>query len=415
MKKTSFFLNAAATSVFALALCAGFQSCAIEDNPLPGPKPAPLVVDGEDLLDAIDRALDKGDDVVKLPAGVKLTMNQPIENGLDLMISGDPDNPAVITMAEGAMFVVGGKFILENVIFDASASDAPFIEAKPLPTDDEGHIVSVRTNEAGAYEVSSILLDNVYVVGLKRQLFSMAQKKYLINEFAIRNSIIHVDGTNKKPVIDCSGSGSGLIENVEINMSTIFANPAIELNGGLFSTQSGSTASAVGAEELNFIINASTLYNVPFGKTTCTLRENNKNYQFYKVNNNIIVNCGKKNEFLVGLAGGRVSNKDNWMASGNIINWMTDEGYTDIGADEAAKIGLETSPAAEGIANFANPAMGNFSTGLAFGDPRWISVGDIPGAAMEGPAMQVRGRDLDRYYEVMKDVALRLHRDIVTK
>lgn len=384
MKKTSFFLNAAATAVFAFAMGTCFQSCAVEDNPSPEPQPepepAPLVVDGEDLQDAIDRAFANGDEVVKLPAGVKLTMNQPIEWGLDMIILGDTDAPAVITMAEGAKFVIGGSFDLENVVFDASATDAPFIEMKALPSPEEGTAGFVKLNEAGAYEVDIIQLNNVGVAGLKRQFFSMNQQKYLINQLMIRNSIIHVDGTNKKPVIDCSGSGSGLFANVEINMSTIFAIPAIEYNGGLFSTQSGSTASTVGAEELNFVITSSTLYNVPFGKTTCTLRENNKNYQYYKVNNNIIVNCGKKNEFLVGLAAGRVSNKANWTASGNVINWMTDEGTIDIGADEATKIGLETSPTIEGIANFANPALGDFSNGLGVGDPRWISIGDVPGA-----------------------------------
>ena len=101
--------------------------------------------------------------------------------------------------------------------------------------------------------------------------------------------------------------------------------------------------------------------------------------------NSIIVDCGKKAQFLKGLNGGQAGNNCTWDIDGNAFQWTEDiDGVptlTDISADEIC--GADSALVKNnvvGVVAFANDVTtGDFTLGdcpqatAIIGDPRWIS------------------------------------------
>ena len=325
------------------------------------------VADGKDIADEYVTA--KGDKnpgnvLIRLAKGGKYTMNSGLVIGGNLIIKGDAEEAATI---------------------DAAALEAPFVKMSETPavaavnkTDGEGNVTLL------GYHVNQVKLLNVNISNLSQQLFSCNKQQYLIKALTVDNSIVGIKGAVKKTLFDFAGNGN--TEHLTVSNSTLWADAATEWqNGGFFSSQSGKETVDLGGSEELLTIKNSTLYNICNGKTMNTLRKNNQKYQGYEIEHNVVVNCGKKNEFLVGLAGGRINNKDIWTAGGNIINYEVadEEGnvtLTDIGVDEASKSGL-AAPAIKGLAVVKNAAEGDFLLALGCeanelqkGDPRWVRI-----------------------------------------
>ena len=264
-----------------------------------------------------------------------------------------------INLAEGGNYTISASIVApanvtingNGATVDASALTTPFIQMSATP--------SVDANDKGGYEIDGVTIKDVTITGLPYQLFYANKQNYLLKQLLVENSVIGINGTNKKTIFDFNGGGNVL--DLTVNKSTLWANPTNGQNGGFFSSQSGKNVTDLSSAtdlRTTLTITSSTLYNITNGKTVNSLRNNNQAYQYVVVKDNVIADCGKKNEFLVGLMGGRIdaSKVANWTVSGNVINW----GGADVLAAEATKSGL-TDIGIAGAVTFADAAAGDFN------------------------------------------------------
>ena len=268
-----------------------------------------------------------------LGEGVSITLPA---GGIDLSgkkvtIKGDDKKPATFTMGANGI-IINNNFKIENAKINGSTLTTPFIKMATLPT--------TGLNDKGAYEIDYVAFENVEITGIPYQLFYANGQKYLINTFIIENSTISRVGVNKKALIDFKGGGFPL--NVILNKSTIESDATTQhQNGDLFSTESGAKITDVTSDadaKHTFTVTNCKLTKIANGKTLCTLRENNKNYQYYVVKDNVVANCGKSGQFLKGFcAGQNISKKENWTASGNVVTF---DGV-DKGKDENSSSGID--------------------------------------------------------------------------
>lgn len=304
--------------------------------------------------------------LVKLAADGQYTSSKMIEFAGNLVIKGDEDKPATI---------------------DGSALETPFLQLATIPTPEVVTAQRRAANENGFEVIDQVTMLNTKVSGLKYQFFYANKQKYLIKQFTIGNSIIGIDGTNKKSIFDFNGGG--LAEELTVAGSTLWANPTNAQNGGLYSTQSGSKIEEAGAEKNIISIAYSTIYNIANGKTTSTLRQNSQAAQKYIVQNSIIAESGKEGQFLAGLNGGQKGKADNFEVDGNNITF----GGADVTETEATKISGTINNPVTGAVAFKDAQNGDFTlakmsaqNAAHIGDPRWLVAvpEDITIAPAEG-------------------------------
>ena len=312
----------------------------------------------------------------KLPVDVDIT----VESGKDIAAEvaaaadGAPVKNLTVTLEEGGEYTIGSSLSAQgNVIIngngatvDASGLSTPFVQMADLPT--EG------LNEEGAYEIDEVSFNDVTITGLKYQLFYANKQKYLITTLKVDNSVIGIDGSNKKTIFDFNSGGNCL--NLTVNNSTLWANPSNAQNGGFFSSQSGQDVQQLkaSAEQVTTISN-STIYNIASGKTTSTLRKNSQTWLKYVVTNSIIAESGKSGQFLKGLNAGQAGKDAEWTVDGNtfIFGGAVIEEQTVGSTAENIQNSLTSDP------EFADAANGDFTVGesteqaeLETGDPRWL-------------------------------------------
>ena len=365
MKKMKLFMNVAASAMLTFALTA----CnAVVDNaagtPADNPANQNVAIQSGDTLATIISQLAVTTDkvIVEIPEGVDTVYTGEIQLlGKQLTITGSEGTVVVAT----APIVVDNSIAIENVTVDASElTNALVLLNEELPAD---------VNDNGAYTIDEIAFNNVKVEGLAYQLFFANKKKYIVNKLAVENSIIAINGKNNKTVFDFNGGGLPVL--LSINKSTIYANPSNAVNGGFYSTQSGSRLADLGIEENVISITNSTLYNIAKSKPVATLRQNSQAGQKYIVKKSVIVDCGADNQFLKGLNARQNGKADNWDIDNNAIvyngNVNTEEGT--IGGVVNNPIPVDPK--------FKDPENGNFRpTDALFlnlgdkrpGDPRWV-------------------------------------------
>ena len=205
-----------------------------------------------------------------------------------------------------------------NSIIDASELKGPFAQ--------------FATGMEANSEISQVYFSGVHIENLAYQLFYANKQKVLVNDVTIYNSIIGIKGAAKKTIIDFNGAGQ--VRNLYITNSTLFADETTTWqNGGLFSTQSAQRISDYDEDVTQgyhqwFNISNNTFYRICNGQNAMTHRQNSQSWQSFTVKNNIIVNGGKKAQFLKGLNGGQPGKNENWInedgtsrVSGNIFNF----------------------------------------------------------------------------------------------
>ncbi len=295
-----------------------------------------------------------GSITINLAANGAYTVSQTLEVNCPLTIAGNADQPATI---------------------DASALETPFVLLSK-------EIHSDFFNENDVYDMGSFIFENIKVTGIKRQFFFANEMKAFVTELEVNNCIIGIDGTAKKTIFDFARGGN--TARLDIENSTIYAIPSNEQNGGFFSAQSSQDVPQLGGTTKTTIIKNSTLYGIATGKTISTPRRNNNDYIIYEVKNSIIVDCGKKAQFLKGLNGGQAGNNCTWDIDGNAFQWTEDiDGVptlTDISADEIC--GADSALVKNnvvGVVAFANDVTtGDLTLGdcpqndAKIGDPRWL-------------------------------------------
>lgn len=254
---------------------------------------------------------------------------------------------------------------------DASKLDGPFVLMSKEPT--------LEANEKGAYVGGYVEFYGVDINNLKQQLIYANKTQYLLDGVAVYDCVIGIDGTAKKTIFDFNGGGNTM--NLYVLYSTIWANPTNGQNGGFFSSQSSKDVRELDEEATQiFAIEGSTLYNITNGKTVNTLRKNSQDYQLYYVGGNIIVDCGKSNQFLKGLNAGQAGKDTNWIVDTNVFNFGgAISAEQQIGSSEE-----NIKNTIEVLVNFADAANGDFRQGGVemAGDYRWYDP-SVPTAIEE--------------------------------
>ena len=331
-------------------------------------------VEPEDIIiNAADIAATYGDINAALDAALdgKLAKNITINlgEGLEYSVSKSIVAPASVTI-NGA----------NGATIDASALTTPFILMSTTPAV-EKVVVGEGDKAVNVYNIDGITIENVKIVGLPYQLIYANKVNYLMAKVSVANSIIAVNGKNKKTIFDFNGAGNTSL--LEVTNSTIYANPKIATNGGFFSTQSGKNVADLGGTTQKYSITNSTLWNITNGNTLSTVRGNNLDYVTFEIKNNVIVDCGKKNETIKGFNGGGDGGNSTWDVDGNIINFTIDGKLTDTSANEKAGGKTENvKNSVAGLMTFTDAAAGNFNASLTLapgtesapesvGDPRW--------------------------------------------
>lgn len=294
----------------------------------------------------------------------------------EIEAAGDIMGDVTINLAAGASYTVSGSIEApaavvingNNATIDASALTSAMVLMSATP--------SVEANEAGFYPINDVVIKDVKVTGLTQQLFYANKVKYLMNNLTCENSIIQVNGGGKT-VFDFNGGG--VTGKLDINKSTIYANP--QNTGALYSSQSGQKATEAGLEKQTISILNSTLYNIAYGKNVNSHRQANQTWLEYIVKDNIILDCGKKGQFIKGLNGGSNGKNPTWAIDRNTFLYTVDGVITNTGAEEST--GDTDEPVTNNLITdptFVNAAEGDFHIGagtqqakLQTGDPRWLT------------------------------------------
>ena len=306
--------------------------------------------------------------VALLGENVNIELTEPVNlTGKKVTIKGEEGKPASIKVA-GA-FTVNNNFILENVNVDASAL-TPGADSPKDATNKVTAPLILFPAVSEVTEFDKISFTNCKISGTPYQLIYACKQKYLIGELKVENSIIYHNGNNKKTIFDFNGGGN--VSKLIVNKSTIYANPKVSMNGGFFSTQSGQDVTHLkeGATQ-DFIITNSTLYNITNGNDMNTLRSKDQPHISFTFQNNIIVNCGKENQFYKGFAGASDAKKSTWNVTGNVNNWGGKENSDKETVKGKADNEFVLDPI-KVVVNFADAANGDFTqSDAAAGDPRW--------------------------------------------
>lgn len=353
MKKINYLFASAIMMAFAF----GMQSCSqIEDNPAPTPEPKDPIIEavenGATLNDLVANFVENH--TLTLPSGVTVGLNEPLTFDAPIIITTD-GKPATIVAKAG--IVTSSSVVFENVNIDATEVGTPFIQLADA-TLQEGQ---------SSVAIDFINFVNSSITNLKYQFLYANKQPYLIKAVAVNNSIIGIDGTNKKTTFDFNGGGN--TELLYVNNSTIYANPTNGQNGGFFSSQSGKEVTDLGGETFTISITNSTLYNITNSKTVNSLRKNSQAYQMYVVKNNVVVDCGKSGQFLKGLNAGQAGKDGNWDVDGNCFNF---DGAV-IAEQNVGSAEDNIKNSIDAVIAFADAANADFTQSNAkAGDPRWI-------------------------------------------
>ena len=323
---------------------------------------------------------------VKYPASDIVVNAENITDGditaaLTAATFGKTAQNITINLAENGAYTVSNSIEVpagltingNGATIDASALTVPVIKMSTTP--------SVSTNEKDAYLSDGIIVKDLKVTGVKYQFIYGNKMKYLLAKVEVDNSVIAIDGTNKKTIFDFNGGGNA--SEIIINKSTLWANPSNAQNGGLFSSQSGhGSIQDLGSEKQLFAITNSTIYNIAYGKTTNTQRRNNTAGMEFKVENSIIANSGKSGQFIVGLNGGSANAAQTYTINNNIFNFDA----ADVSAAEQTKVQEKIADkelnSIAGVVTFTDAANGDFGGTFTLasgateptskpGDPRW--------------------------------------------
>ena len=317
-------------------------------------KPVVLnVAAGADLAEVLAEVAGSKSVTLNLAAG-EYTFNEPVALAGNLQIVGPADAEAKVVMAAGIETV--GSVTFKNIVVDASALKVPVIKMGALP--------EAGRNEKDALPIDGVVIENCKIVRLGYQLFYANKQNYLLNKIKVENSIIDVNGAANKTIFDFNGGGDA--ENLLINNSTIYANPASQSNGCFYSTQSGKGVNDLGGTNQLFSITNSNIYNICYSKTTSTLRRNSQAWQMFVVKNCIVVNSGKSGQFVKGLNAGQNGKVTNFDVDNNVFNF---DGavVAEQGPEGAIKNSIET------VVEFADAANGDFTqSNVKVGDPRWF-------------------------------------------
>ena len=241
-------------------------------------------------------------------------------------------------------------------------SNANYIITKPIE-------VLTAIDIVGMDEKYPATIDASALTGLKHQLFYANQKNYCIPYFTVDNCVVRMEGASQKSFFDFSGGG--YLERLTIHNTTLSGDANTTWgNGGLFNFSNGATFAASGAQTQSLTLTNSTLYNVAKGQLPSALVENSQKFQSFTVSNNVIVNVGRKGEFIKGLNGGFNSAAPKWVVYYNSFMWSDDDIlFADVNNEEIANATAADITGSVGCEDVVGQdANGNYIKGYVVND-----------------------------------------------
>ena len=259
-------------------------------------------LDGADLYADLEEAYTLSESptyiTITLRPGAHYTVSQPLEINSTITITGDAENPATVDLSQ-----------LNGPMVKYSDTKLPALDA------DANGFYSYPYN---------VIFENTIFSQVKNQLFYANKMKYIIDYFTFDNCIAEYMG-GSKTVFDFNGGG--VVEHFTINNSTIYGKE--QHTGSLFSSQSGQKIIETGRAMQYFTITNSTLYNIAYKKNVMTHRQPNQTHLSYTVKNNVVLDCGKQNQFVKGLNQGQGGKNPTWMVQYNSFMFTVEGKLTD--------------------------------------------------------------------------------------
>ena len=356
MKKTSFYLNMAASALFALGLCISFQSCAVADNSSENDDPEPVdnrIKTAEEFLAAVQKG-----GVVELAPNAQIALTEPVTLTQDVSIMGNDENPASLKLAGG--FITDKSLNIDYVNIDASELTTPLIS---FPAAEEAPAEWVK--------IPIISLSNVLIWGLGQSLIYSGIKNYAVESFIIDNSLVEV----VKDITVFDYTKGSVVLNQAFSKSTLRA--TLPTQKSMYSSQSGQKATEYAADATQtFSFLDCTVYNFAVGKNFFSHRQSNQKWMSYELKYNIFLDCGKKGQVVRGINGGQNGSNPTWSVIGNAFQFTVDNVITDSSADEST--GDDNGPVTDsfnGVVKFGDVASGDFSqNSVSAGAPYWIRL-----------------------------------------
>ncbi len=387
MKKISFFLNCAASAMFAIALTA----CnATDDNPTgfdPSLKNV-TIQSGDTLSLKISEIAEKtaGDEIfVEIPAGVDTVYTGEITTpyGKKVTIVSDETIPTVIKAT--APIILSNKIALKNVVVNAvelSASDNLFTyNAEP----DESFIGAAGSGSMYNILGEAVKFENVVFDSIPGGLLADNGKAYVPEEVIIDNCIIQfVPKAGNKNAFQFNTNNNG-IKNLTIKNSSVYATGGKRL-GYFVKYANNARIDRFGydntKDKIEFHYNNNTFYGL-CSNYFHNYGGNLKNYAEFDITKNIFYYDNANNtqtkqivQRIVGQAGKAAGTELNFDGNAFLFNGepydcnqATNKQSYDV---DTNSIGLDPK--------FKDAAKGNFRpTNLIFlnfenapGDPRWV-------------------------------------------
>ena len=361
MKKFSFFLNCAATALFAIALTACQD---VKDNPSSEENPAKqtITIQSGDTLAPVYKQLaaTTNDIVIEIPAGVDTVYTGKIElkAGQKFTLVGDEKNPPVVVPTASMKFA--NTFTIKNVIFDCSN----FTNHLLMMTKGDAADESLKV-ESGQYVIKTpVVIENVVAKGLTKAFFYDNGAPYAFEEFSIVNCVV---GYKSQGNLVLNFAASMAI-NFSIAHSTFYSEDKNTTSANFIGLSGKRPWQITGYEDKEglFICAYNTFANIAYKKqflNTNTLKGQNK-YK-YAVASNIFYNCSNKKIY-----GNMTNNKNQVKAENNVYLWDdTFFAETNYNGDAGVQIDPQFKSAAEGNFRPTNLAFLNLET--IPGDPRW--------------------------------------------
>ena len=316
------------------------------DEPLVNVSDDKFLAEGGDLYSIVAGTANVGNLTIILKPGASYTISNTLTAGGDIKIEGN------------------------GAIIDASGMTKPFITLD----NSKEYVKKDDDSDSDHLLINFVSITGVTINGLQNALVKDNQKT-LVKELKIEDCVVQMPNNNKC-VVDFNGKG--YVESCNVLNSTIYAT---EKNEGFFA-QYGSRPKNINGDWLQiFDFRNSTIVNIANGKNFCDLKQNGTPQNTYVVKNSIFVNCGKKNQAIVGMNKGQTSTSPNWEVSGNYFAWG-DECVNEAEIEKAGQQNEEdiVKNCVNGLLTFADAANGDFNGTFeledetapeALGDPRW--------------------------------------------
>jgi len=374
MKKISFFLNCAASAMFAIALTA----CnATEDNPTgfdPSLKPSQQVIEikeGDELAAIIDQmAATAGDEIfVELPSGINVVTGEiTTPNGKKVTIVGDGTQ----TIKATAPIIVSNAIAVKNVAINAAAVDWGLFQYNTTPDPDLLNAVKPdNTNNFYNIQGEAFLLENVVIDSLNVRLVYDNKVKINPEQLIIDNCIIKM--TTPKALNAMIDFQAGGVKTFKIQNSTIYGVGTSSLKYVMYASSNAQLAK-FGYDTATDSMSVQLLNNTFYNPCSNYFGNYNgfQNYTKYLVLNNIFYNMknnGNTSQIAQRICANRFGTKSSAVFNDNL--YMNDGVLLDQGTnfDKGNKITIDPG--------FSMPDRGFFHpTNKSFpktvGDLRWF-------------------------------------------